>query len=265
VAPAKSPAAAVVRPAPDTTAPSASDADAERELLLLANDARARVGVPPLQVDAGLAEAAREHVAILVHKQQLSHQFDGEPPLLQRVSKSTLHLDKAGENVAYDIGVEQAHEGLMHSPPHRANLLNASYNVAGFAVVHTGRRLYVVQDFGHSVPAYPVEKAESIAIGAIQRLRGQYRLPALKARRETVLQRAACSMAQQDRLETHSLASLHRPKYILSYAIMQPEMLTPSAGKAVSDGSVRSLSLGACYGRTATYPNGTYWVAMLFY
>jgi hypothetical protein len=216
-------------------------------------------------MDAGLAEAAREHAAALAREKHLSHQFDAELPLLQRVAKSPLHLDKAGENVAYDLGVEQAHEGLMHSPPHRANLLNASYNVAGFAVVRTGRRLYVVQDFGHSVPAYPVEKAESIAIGAIQRMRGQYRLPALKARRETVLQRAACSMAQQDRLETHSLASLNRPKYILSYAIMQPEMLTPSAGTAVSDGSVRSFSLGACYGRTATYPNGTYWVAMLFY
>lgn len=256
-------------PAPAATVPSLThDSEAEQELMKLANDARAHAGLPPLKADEGLAEAAREHAAALARENQLSHQLAGEPPLKQRLAKSSLQLDRAGENVAYDVGVEQAHQGLMHSPPHRANLLNTSYNVAGFAVVHEGPRLYVVQDFGHSLPQHTAEQAEKITIDVIKRMRaqgGRSRIAQLQAKHSDGLQEAACSMAQQDRLETHSLTKFNRPKYILSYATMQPEVLAPSATKAVEDAAVRSFSLGVCYGRTPTYPSGTFWIAMLFY
>lgn len=244
------------------------DSQAERQLLDLANQARTRAGLPPLKADEGLTAAAREHAAAMARERQLSHQLQGEPPLKQRLAESPLPLSRVGENVAYDVGVEQAHQGLMHSPAHRANLLNTSYNVAGFAVVRNAGRLYVVQDFAHSLPAYSTERAEKITVDAIKRLRGQgghSRMSPLQARHSDVLEEAACSMAQQDRLETHSLARLNRPRYILSYNTMQPEVLAPSATRAVEDGAVRSFSLGVCFSRTPTYPNGTYWIAMLFY
>jgi uncharacterized protein YkwD len=244
------------------------DSQAEQQLLQLANEARARAGLAPLKADEGLTAAAREHAEAMARERQLSHQLQGEPPLKQRLAESALPLSRVGENVAYDVGVEQAHQGLMHSPAHRANLLNTSYNVAGFAVVRNAGRLYVVQDFAHSLPAYSSEQAEKMTIDAIRRLRGQggqSRMSALQARHSDVLQEAACSMAKQDRLETHSLARLNRPRYILSYNTMQPEVLAPSATRAVEDGSVRSFSLGVCFSRTPTYPNGTYWIAMLFY
>jgi len=267
-----SPAVASVAARPDTVAPEAAsvghDAAAEQELLDLANAARAHAGLPPLRVDEGIAEAAREHAEELARENQLSHQFAGEPPLKQRLARSPLQLDRTGENVAYDVGVEQAHEGLMHSPPHRANLLNTSYNVAGFAVVHEGRRLYVVQDFAHGVPPRSADQAEKVTIEVVKRMRaqgGQSKMSQLQARHSDDLQEAACSMAQQDRLETHSLTRFSRPRYILSYATMQPEVLAPSATKAVEDGRVRSFSLGVCFARTPTYPTGTYWIAMLFY
>jgi uncharacterized protein YkwD len=41
----------------------------------------------------------------------------------------------------------------MHSPHHRENLLNADYNVAGFAVVRTGSMIYVTEDFAHGLPS----------------------------------------------------------------------------------------------------------------
>jgi len=241
------------------------DSPAEHELLRLANESRARAGLPPLKVDEGLTAAAREHAEAMARKRQLSHQLEGEPPLTQRLARSALQLARVGENVAYDVGVEQAHRGLMHSPPHRANLLNASYNVVGFAAVRNGCRLYVVQDFAHSVPAYSSNQAEEITTDAIQRLPKQGGESPLQARHSDVLEEAACSMAKQDRLETHSLTRLNRPRYILSYNTMQPEVLAPSTTRAMEDGALRSFSLGVCFSRTPTYPNGAYWIAVLFY
>jgi uncharacterized protein YkwD len=114
----------------------APDADAERRLLELANQARGQAGLVPLQADDGLTKAARSHASTMAAQQQLSHQFSGEPSLTQRLaSASNLHLDLAGENVAYSSSVENAEQNLLNSPSHRANLLNSAYNVAGFGII----------------------------------------------------------------------------------------------------------------------------------
>ena len=124
------------------------DAEAERELFDLANQARAQAGAAPLQMDDGLTRAARAHAVQMAGQQQLSHQLTGEPAFALRLAANcTLHLDRAGENVAYAGSVDQVQQGLMHSPTHRENLLNPAYNVAGFGVVRAGFSLYVAQDF----------------------------------------------------------------------------------------------------------------------
>jgi len=105
---------------------------AEQQLLALANQARRQAGVPPLKLDAGLSRAARIHALTMLESRQLSHQLRGEPALPQRLAAvSPLILDHAGENVALDYDAEHGHQHLMLSPPHRANLLNPSYNVVG--------------------------------------------------------------------------------------------------------------------------------------
>src|SRR2546429_3451742 len=129
-----------------------NEADAEDQLFALANQVRAEAGVPALQRDEGLTQAAREHAAAMAAQQQLSHQFSGETSVQQRLTAATpLHLDRAGENVAYTATVDQAHDNLMHSPPHRENLLNPAYNVAGVGGVRSGGSIYVGQEFGHGL------------------------------------------------------------------------------------------------------------------
>jgi uncharacterized protein YkwD len=119
------------------------DVAAERRLLDLANRERMKAGLAPLQKDEGLTQAAREHAAAMAAQQKLSHQLAGEPSLVHRLAaNSKTHLDQTGENVALAASVDQAQDSLMHSPPHRANLLNAGYNVAGFSVVRRGSLLY---------------------------------------------------------------------------------------------------------------------------
>ena len=159
------------------------DFDAERQLFDLANQARAQAGVAPLQLDDGLMQAARAHAAAMAVQQQISHQFAGEPSLAQRLAAScTLHLDRAGENVSVAGGVEQSHQGLMHSPPHRENLLNPAFNVAGFGAVRVGSSLYLTQDFGHSLPNYSPRQATSLVSGSNVHLRREANSPSCSGR-----------------------------------------------------------------------------------
>jgi uncharacterized protein YkwD len=129
------------------------DAAAEQELLDLANQSRHEAGVPPLRMDDSMNEAARSHARLMIDRQQLSHHFDGEPPLTQRLLDTGLRTDHMGENVAFNASAEKAFAALMQSPPHRRNLLDPTFNTAGFAAFWSGRRLYVVQDFAHRLPA----------------------------------------------------------------------------------------------------------------
>jgi uncharacterized protein YkwD len=129
------------------------DPAAEQALLEMANQSRHETGAQPLRMDASLTNAARAHARLMVDRQQLSHHFDGEPLLMPRLLETGLRTDHVGENVAFNASAEKAFAALMQSPLHRQNLLNPAFNSAGFAAFWSGRRLYVVQDFAHRLPA----------------------------------------------------------------------------------------------------------------
>lgn len=242
------------------------DPQAEQQLLELANQARAKAGVPPLQFDEGLIQAARVHAQAMAEQQQLSHQFEGEPSLPRRLSAaSPLHLDHAGENVALNRSADGAHQSLMHSPPHRENLLDASYNIAGFGVIREGDRLYVVQDFGHSVPAVSSAQAEDTILRAVNRARAEAHLPGLAHQSDAPLHDAACGMAKEDRLGTRAMHDFAQRYSVVSYTNMHPETLPAGATRFVQDRRITHVSVGACFAESGTYPGGVYWVGLLFY
>jgi uncharacterized protein YkwD len=250
--------ASAQQPSPNDSSP--YDVEAERELFDLTNQARSQAGMSPLQLDDGLIQAARAHAAEMAGQQQLSHQFAGEPSLAQRLAaNSALHLDRAGENVAYAGSADQAQQSLMHSPPHRENLLNPGYNVAGFGVVRVGSTLYVAQDFGHRLPAYSPRQAGGVVSGSIARIRQEANLPQLQWMDSDAAEAAACSMARADSLKKPA----PRGVYILRYTTAQPEELPTVAAKAIEDRAVHTFSVGTCYARTNTYPNGAYWVTLV--
>jgi uncharacterized protein YkwD len=242
------------------------DSDAERQLLDYANQARAKAGAPPLHLDEGLTAAARAHADVMARKKQLTHQFEGEPSLPRRLAAaSALHFDRAGENVALDITAEEAHERLMHSPPHRENLLDPSYNLAGFGVMRSGGVLFVVEDFGHSLPSYSVDQTQDTIASSVVRMRRAAGLPDLTRHADSALQNAVCSMAHEDRLQTRAMRDLAQHYAVISYTNMHPEVLPESATRLVNDRHLRSMAVSTCYARTPTYPTGVYWVGLLFY
>jgi uncharacterized protein YkwD len=238
------------------------DVAAERRLLELANRDRMKAGLAPLQKDEGLTRAAREHAAAMAAQQKLSHQLAGEPSLVHRLAaNSKTHLDQTGENVAFAGSVDQAQDNLMHSPPHRANLLNAGYNVAGFSVVRRGSLLYVTQDFGHSLPNRSDTEAEVLVGRSVDRMRAQSRLPGLERMDGKEAASMACAMAEADSLRTPG----PRARAVLRYTTSEPGLVPESAARVIKDRSLAAFATGSCYARTRTYPTGAYWVVILFF
>lgn len=242
---------------------SAYDPEAERMLLDLANQARAQAGAPSLTLDAGLCQAARAHAHAMLAARQLSHQFDGEPSLPQRLAAATrMQLDQEGENVAFDFDAQDGHKHLMLSPPHRANLLNPAYNVIGLGVVWGGDRLYIVQDFGHALPNYSAAEVKDRIAATVAQARLQAKQPDLARRDLPTADDAACSMAQADKLGTSPIHQLAQRYTVLTYTSLHPETLPANADHVLSSHNLRSFSVGACYARTETYPTGVYWVVL---
>jgi uncharacterized protein YkwD len=236
---------------------------AEQQLLVLANEARHKAGAPALQLDAGLGEAARIHAQAMLEAGQLSHQFQGEPTLPQRLADTThLQIDQAGENVALDYDAEHGHEHLMLSPPHRANLLNPAFNVVGLGVVRSGDRLYIVQDFAHALPTYSVDEVKGRIAAAVNESRHSAGQPELPRRDRLTADEAACSMAQADKLGTAPVRKLAGQSTVLTYTSLRPETLPSVTSHAISSRNLRSFSIGACYSRTVTYPTGVYWIVL---
>jgi uncharacterized protein YkwD len=236
----------------------------EQELLALANQSRQQVGAAPLTIDSGLSRAARVHAQAMLEAGQLSHQFDRELSLSQRLAATTqLQLDEEGENVALDYDAAHGHQHLMLSPPHRANLLNPAYNVVGLGVVRSGNRLYIVQDFGHAFPSYSAAETKDRIAAALTQMRRGARRSGLQRQDLPDTDQAACSMAHADTLGTSPVRNLAGRFTVLTYTSLHPETLPTGAAHAVTSPNLRSYSIGACYSRTNTYPTGVYWIVLL--
>ncbi len=245
---------------------SGEDSAAENELLEAANKSRELAGVPPLRVEESLREAARAHAQRMVASGRLEHQLSGERSLLERIADvSTLKMDRAGENIANATCAPGANEALMRSAPHRQNLLDSGFNVAGIAAIWSKGRLYVVQDFAHEVPSYSAEQSGRLVGRAVDEMRQQAGLSKLVQLKPPNLDETACSLARENHPNAHLLAIAYDNRKIVAYTQSRPEILPPSALRLLRDPGVRQFAVGACYARNAAYPTGTYWVAILLY
>jgi uncharacterized protein YkwD len=253
---------------------SGEDSAAENELLEEANKSRVLAGAPPLRIDDSLREAARAHAQRMVASDLLEHQLPGELGLLERIAmvassdgalKDPLKIDRAGENIANAMNATGANEVLMHSPPHRENLLNRDFNLAGMAAVWSKGRLYVVQDFAHEVPSYSAQQTGQLVGRAIGEIRQQSGMPELDQFTPPNLDKAACSLAEESRPNAHLLATAYNNRRVITYTQSRPEVLPQGALRMLRDPSVRHFAVGACYARNAAYPTGMYWVAILLY
>ncbi|MBL0420187.1 CvpA family protein [Ramlibacter sp. AW1] len=120
----------------------------EARMLGLVNQERARRGLPALQPDPDLTPVARAHSADMFARGYFSHVSpDGSDPF-DRIRQAQVRYLTAGENLALARTLELAHQGLMESPGHRANILRPTFGRVGIGVLDGGRYgLMVTQVF----------------------------------------------------------------------------------------------------------------------
>ncbi|MDQ2806602.1 MAG: CAP domain-containing protein [Chloroflexota bacterium] len=112
-----------------------TDAEAEEAMLSLVNAERSKAGLPTLAMDAPLRDLARSHAADLFRQGYFSHTGrDGRSPF-DRMHDAGIRYSTAGENLALAISTAAAHDGLMHSPGHRANILNPTFRRVGIGAL----------------------------------------------------------------------------------------------------------------------------------
>jgi hypothetical protein len=233
-------------------------------LLTLINQARAEAGLQALQLDNRLGKAATDHARLMSQRGQLSHQFPGEPDLAGRLAPE-IRLDRAGENVVYDVTVQGAHEAFMGSPLHRINVLNGAYDSVGIGLVETGGVIYVVEDFAHRIPELQDDDAAQRVAERFTKLRkvaGAANLPHVGDGR---LQQMACSMAQRETLDGKTPFSLHGVRFAASYATVDPDQIPSNVARLSALNGIGHFSVGACYARTPKYPTGLYWVTIVLF
>jgi uncharacterized protein YkwD len=120
---------------------------AEFRLLNAANQDRKANGIAPLRWDERLAAAARGHAREMAKRNAISHEFPGEDSLPVRVTKAGVQFSAIAENVADASDVARIHDLWMHSPGHRANILDKDMDSLGVGVVERNGQYFAVEDF----------------------------------------------------------------------------------------------------------------------
>lgn len=117
-------------------------------MLLLVNQERAKVGLKPLKADLELTEVARSYSRDMFARGYFSHYSpEGKDPF-DRIRAAHVRFIAAGENIALAQTLTIAHNGLMNSPGHRANILNKSFGRLGIGIVDGGiYGLMIAQEF----------------------------------------------------------------------------------------------------------------------
>ncbi len=132
---------------PATPAPPAGIRAEEATMLELVNQERARVGVAPLKLHLKLSEVARLKSEDMATNNYFSHQSPTYGSPFEMMRSFGITYSMAGENLALAGSVQRAHNALMNSPGHRANILNARYTHIGIGMVQGSRGQYYTQMF----------------------------------------------------------------------------------------------------------------------
>lgn len=120
----------------------------EQRMFELVNEERAAAGLSPVEWDPELVPVARAHSQDMFENGYFSHYSPTTGSPFDRMNAAGIGYITAGENLALAPTVELAHDGLMDSPGHRANILEPSFGrMAIGAISAPGRGTMYTQLF----------------------------------------------------------------------------------------------------------------------
>jgi uncharacterized protein YkwD len=135
-------------------APDLKMSDAEKKLLSLTNDERAKHKLPLLKPNAKLFAAARGHAAVMARLNKLEHVIDGVTPG-GRAKKQGYRFAEIAENIAYGaVTMEDIMKGWMESKIHRDNILAKDFTEIGLGLAtNADGEIYYAQLFATPLKA----------------------------------------------------------------------------------------------------------------
>lgn len=124
------------------------DEEDEARMLVLVNHERTSRGLNALIANPGAQKVARAHSTDMFARGYFSHiTSEGVNPF-ERMKAGGVEFGAAGENLALAPTLNLAHNGLMNSPGHKANILSPNYRTVGIGIIDGGPYgLMITQDF----------------------------------------------------------------------------------------------------------------------
>ncbi len=123
-----------------TTEKSYPDEALESRMFEMVNAEREARGMKPFVLDQTLVDVARLHSADMFRHGYFSHLTPEGATPADRATEGGVVFMRIGENIAYAPDVVMAHQGLMDSPPHRANILSSEFTRIGIGIQNAGSR-----------------------------------------------------------------------------------------------------------------------------
>jgi hypothetical protein len=203
-----------------------------RQLMEATNTDRAQQGLGPLKWNPALARAAQKHAELMVGQRTLLHQYGGEADVDTRVRQEGAHFHVAAENLAAAQTPAALETAWMHSPRHRANILDPRLNEIGVGIVRQGGYLWAVEDFSAAAAVLGSSQIER-TIGQLLNKRGLEPAGDVAAARET------CAM-------DHGAAGGLRPKFVMRWEASSLNRLPDVLEQKISTGRYRTAAVGSC-------------------
>ncbi len=204
----------------------------EQYLFAAANEARANQGLSPLRLDPVLTEASALHAREMANHAAISHQFDGEPELATRGANAGAHFSLISENVGEAPSSVIIHDLWMHSPGHRANLLDPNVDSIGIAIVTRNNQLYAVEDFASTVKILTLNQQERTVASVIAQ-------SGMRVAEATEDARQTCTMST-------GYAGSRQPWFIMRYTAASLNAIPSQLKSRLTSGKYHQAVVGAC-------------------
>ena len=253
---------------------SAQDNDPiEAKLLSMMNHLRSESSLPLLSLDKRLNDAATLHVAEFIKNEAIVDQYPNEPGLMERFRMAQIPSGLAGEIMVKVADLNLVPEQVRRIEANNQVLFNPKFSLAGFAAVRSNGALYVVANFARPLKELSMDEVEELVVNSIQELRISRNIVPYKIASMRNLRGLACEMAKRDSLKATPI-NPYGGVYIgapspevrnFTYTTTDPGTLPASIQNIGHEPKIDTVSVGACFGNSKTYPDGTYWVAAVFY
>lgn len=223
--------------------------ESERELFELLNQERVANHLPELKWDDALFKAARKHALLMLDLNIMEHQLPGEQGLEERITAAGARFTYIAENIALGKDAATMHNGWMHSPGHRANILSARVTSVGIAVVRGSAGLFAVQDFAESFANESLEQQEK-QVASLLTAKGL----------------RVSGAAEDARRACDGLAGMPagRSGVLIRFETGNLSEIPPDLDKKIRGEPYRNVSVGACRTREAA-GFARYKIALLFF